>query len=1126
MNFNKQSMDKALTDKDFLATLMEQKDRELYAKISSLNIEELPIEQIEGRVTNGNINIDGDSNVRRSCSLTLVAQDVNINDYYWGLNTKFKLEIGMQNSINNNYPDIIWFPQGTYVLTTFSTSLSLNNYTISVTGKDKMCLLNGEVGGQIFASVDFGKEETRDLILKPVTLQGVGSTENIMMQQYYIEYEGEDTRIFIKNKDDSFVAQKDKNGRFYKQDNYYYVFNIEHPIQGRQRYKIFEKVVSPEQIIEKASFTTYEKGKYYKEKEFGKYYVISNSEHPPADTLYTIKPLYEINYEYKIKKAPLEKIIRESVHAYAKEPYHNIIINDLDEYGLEQLTYKGDKTLYALRDFNTGHFTQLILSGQGFDPEDFVDKENNEVFYYDNLTSEFVDSSCTKIYGLKYKGQAGLAFTTVENNIITPINEAENDDLIDQITYTVAKLEYGDDIGYRITDLTYTGDLITGIGESLTSVYDKIKQMLGDFEYFYDEYGRFIFRRKPIYVNTSWSHIINNSDEIYVDYAKNGTKFSFNFEGNRIITSVQNTPVLTNVKNDYSVWGKRKGLTGNEIPIHARYAIDRKPKLYRNFHGDIFYTEDELISPIVEDNLINQVEFVKNRDIIPDGLNKDDWFEFSDWLTLYNLKTQQYPSEEMRSYAGGNPQKGLGLTQQNVNLSYTASTNEVFNVINLTDQFIIILGYNTNTEQYDKIISYYTDPVSQLNINLHPLRHKGNDCTCYYTEILNEINRFPSLNLKAFIYNPKIPEQVENITSNRKVRKVDWRELIYRMAIDYFAGQDSDRNPVYDQWGNLVLDDPDWFLSEVAKRNPEYYSTGYTGYEQYYTDMQGFWRELYNPDYQPQKVFSPGEYITQKEQQSNGSYYKKYKTWQNPQQTDLNIEYYYDSSLYSNTDLIEEDLQDNDIRQKILSKINKYGVGINNQSLIGDRLYWNINVFENPETLNFWIEFLDNGEELSGYQVKQIGARQLVVNDDQVKAIVYKDIPDIVIYDLSNFSNDEEDDHFGIVTTQNLRQIVQQQSGYTFISMPKGFTQYFNISYRSKSAKNKIDELLYQHAYCTENISIQALPIYYLEPNTRIFVSDKSTGINGEYIVSKISLPLNYNGTMSITASKAPERLL
>jgi hypothetical protein len=40
----------------------------------------------------------------------------------------------------------------------------------------------------------------------------------------------------------------------------------------------------------------------------------------------------------------------------------------------------------------------------------------------------------------------------------------------------------------------------------------------------------------------------------------------------------------------------------------------------------------------------------------------------------------------------------------------------------------------------------------------------------------------------------------------------------------------------------------DEFELRVAEANPELYPTGRTGYEQYYTDIQGFWRDLYNPD--------------------------------------------------------------------------------------------------------------------------------------------------------------------------------------------------------------------------------------------------------------------------------------
>jgi hypothetical protein len=57
----------------------------------------------------------------------------------------------------------------------------------------------------------------------------------------------------------------------------------------------------------------------------------------------------------------------------------------------------------------------------------------------------------------------------------------------------VAKIDYGDVPGYRLTDLTYAGDLIANVGETLTSVLDKIKNMLGNYVYFYDVDGRFIF---------------------------------------------------------------------------------------------------------------------------------------------------------------------------------------------------------------------------------------------------------------------------------------------------------------------------------------------------------------------------------------------------------------------------------------------------------------------------------------------------------------------------------------------------------------------------------------------------------------------------------------------------------
>ena len=149
-----------LLDKDFLRQLHITQNRKIRIKLISLNKEGYPIEEITGLVTDGSVSVDGDSALRRTCSLSLVSND-KINDYNWALKTKFKVLIGLKNDIDDKYPEIIWFPQGTFVITSFSKSESLNSSTISIQGKDKMSLLNGDMGGLIDApSVRFdGIEE-------------------------------------------------------------------------------------------------------------------------------------------------------------------------------------------------------------------------------------------------------------------------------------------------------------------------------------------------------------------------------------------------------------------------------------------------------------------------------------------------------------------------------------------------------------------------------------------------------------------------------------------------------------------------------------------------------------------------------------------------------------------------------------------------------------------------------------------------------------------------------------------------------------------------------------------------------------------------------------------------------
>ena len=188
-----------LLNDEFLKELDRYRNRITYARLTSLTLDSYPIEQIEGVVTNGTVTIDGDSSLRRICQLSMTTKNVNLNNVYWGVSTRVKIEIGLERkfdtSLNdiqgyaseanltdlinkalkeNNlidllnldltdkykeYPEIIWFPLGVYILTDFSTSQQVNDYVIELSGKDKMCLLNGDIGGIFNAETDLGKEE-------------------------------------------------------------------------------------------------------------------------------------------------------------------------------------------------------------------------------------------------------------------------------------------------------------------------------------------------------------------------------------------------------------------------------------------------------------------------------------------------------------------------------------------------------------------------------------------------------------------------------------------------------------------------------------------------------------------------------------------------------------------------------------------------------------------------------------------------------------------------------------------------------------------------------------------------------------------------------------------------------
>ena len=75
------------------------------------------------------------------------------------------------------------------------------------------------------------------------------------------------------------------------------------------------------------------------------------------------------------------------------------------------------------------------------------------------------------------------------------------------------------------------------------------------------------------------------------------------------------------------------------------------------------------------------------------------------------------------------------------------------------------------------------------------------------------------------------------------------------------------------------------------------------------------------------------------------------------------------------------------------------------------------------------------------------------------------------------------------------------------------------------SAYNLVRELLYQNTSYNESIQLNTIPLYHLEPNTRISVIDPDSDIYGDYMINTISLPLDISGTSSIGAVRPIEKM-
>ena len=249
----------------------------------------------------------------------------------------------------------------------------------------------------------------------------------------------------------------------------------------------------------------------------------------PSSVTFSEYDTIDENGEYVLMQPTIYQIIQELVNHFGGEQLSRIIISDLDTRIKKVMKWTGSTPLYIVKE-----------AGEG----------------------------------------------TVQ---YTPTTDAE--EAASRGDYNM--YDYGSDVGYIYTDFVYPDELIGDAGNSVCDILDKIKNTLGNYEYFYDINGNFIFQEIKNYLNTSKATVdLNNlTKEDYLINTSKG-KAVYTLDDSSLITAYSNTPQFNMIKNDFIVWGIKEDINGNEYPIRYHLAIDQRPTI-GNEYEVFFYTDPE-----------------------------------------------------------------------------------------------------------------------------------------------------------------------------------------------------------------------------------------------------------------------------------------------------------------------------------------------------------------------------------------------------------------------------------------------------------------------------------------------------------------------------------------------------
>ena len=619
--------------------------------------------------------------------------------------------------------------------------------------------------------------------------------------------------------------------------------------------------------------------------------------------------------------------------------------------------------------------------------------------------------------------------------------------------------EYGKDVGFVFTDFIWSnGELVSKPGDTIVSILDKIKNMLGNYEYFYDIWGNFHFQEKRNYLNISQATIVEtveDEENIIIDFdnmkynvmdlAK--IKAEYDFSESPLIINYSNNPAYNKIKNDYVVWGQRTGISGAKLPIRYHLAIDKKPQIGNTY----------TIALVKEGSTLKAkgLKEFNTRSDFPE-IGSPIYFYLDKQSNIAYLWDAE--SDEPKYIEFGN----LPINYDEV--EYIANASVIRNAYQIFRQEELNLKLTASFGQNGRAFGIFSNTASQ-NYNITIVNKKiqiniGNKTINTNIETGENIKNVIEFYQKKENQEYKIQIKIDNKDFSSELKNVNWE---YNEDAQFYIINNNSKMKFY----NIIENNQNMWIPCIKKDNREVIGI-----------MISNWGFL-DIGLAPQPGTNIGEII------------RLFKTITT---TDWRTELYL-QAIKNET----YGLKDHDYAAELEAEWPKI------YDLVNEKIY--DKYLLHPEDLDYWLDFIDDAA-ISNISVNTIGRRTQSQQKDKVNCIFEPLIPDIVFIEA------------GQPDTETRRQECISR-GQKYVQVDSALYNLFAQGGWLNSAYYEVQDMLYQGSSYNEAISLSTIPVYYLEPNTIINVFDKDSDIHGDYLIKSISIPLGVSGTSNISAQRA-----